>query len=85
MRNDVSQCKSCRSDKQREFTAEVALHVPGLKSLEKPIVWAFPKILVCLGCGKAEFAVPDAQLLWLGYVAGQAGPKHGGEQFTQPD
>ena len=28
----------------------------------KPTVWVFPKISVCLDCGNAEFAVPDAEL-----------------------
>ena len=32
------------------------------RDLTKPIVWVFPKVLVCLDCGFAEFAVPDEQL-----------------------
>jgi hypothetical protein len=55
-------CKSCTSDKQSKFTAEIAIHFPGLKGLEKPIVWVFPEVLVCLNCGKAEFAVPESEL-----------------------
>jgi hypothetical protein len=51
-------CKSCGSDEQRKFTAEIAIHFPGLSGLEKPIVWVFPKLLVCLNCGTAEFSVP---------------------------
>ena len=31
--------KLCGSDKQSKFTAEIAIHFPGLKGLEKPIVW----------------------------------------------
>jgi hypothetical protein len=30
--------------------------------LDKPIVWAFPKLAVCLECGSAEFVVPDREL-----------------------
>jgi hypothetical protein len=55
-------CKSCGSDNLRKFTAEVAIHFPGLQGLDKPIVWAFPKLLVCLNCGNAEFSVPETEL-----------------------
>jgi hypothetical protein len=53
-------CTSCR---QVEFLGEICLHFPGgLKSLDKPPVWVFPKVVVCLDCGLAEFAVPEAEL-----------------------
>lgn len=55
-------CKSCGSDKQRKFTAEIAIHFPGLKSLEKLHVMVFPELLVCMSCGNAEFTVPEAEL-----------------------
>ena len=59
-------CRSCgASSGAQTFTAEVALHFPGLNGLRKPIVWVFPKIMVCLDCGFAEFAVPDEQLTTL--------------------
>jgi hypothetical protein len=35
---------------------------PGLKGLDKPVVWVFPELIVCLDCGIAEFAVPEAEL-----------------------
>jgi hypothetical protein len=28
-------------------------------------VWVFPKLVVCLSCGLAEFTVPEAELLVL--------------------
>ena len=40
----------------------MAIHVPGLKNIDKPIVWVFPEIVVCLDCGTAEFAVLEAEL-----------------------
>ena len=40
----------------------MALHFPGLDGLNKPIVWVFPKISVCLDCGLAEFIVPEKEL-----------------------
>jgi hypothetical protein len=52
-------CKSCSSDEQQKFQGEVAMHFPGLDGLNKPIVWVFPEILVCLNCGLAEFVVPE--------------------------
>ena len=55
-------CERCRSEKQNVFSGEVAIHFPGRKGLEKPIVWAFPKLVVCLQCGYTEFAVPEREL-----------------------
>ena len=55
-------CKSCQSQNQRNFNGEIAIHFPGLKGLDKPIVWVFPKLLVCLDCGFAEFTVPEREL-----------------------
>ena len=55
-------CKSCGSDNQNNFMAEIAIHFPSPNGLEKPIVWVFSEILVCLNCGNAEFAVPEREL-----------------------
>ena len=44
-------CLSCGSKKQAEFPAEMLIHFRGLKNLDKPGVWVFPKLLVCLDCG----------------------------------
>jgi hypothetical protein len=55
-------CRSCQSQNQRNFGAEIAIHFPGLKGLDKPIIWAFPKILVCLDCGFTEFSIPETEL-----------------------
>jgi hypothetical protein len=55
-------CKTCGSDKQKKFTAEMAIHFLGVEAFKKPIVWVFPELLVCLNCGNAEFAVPESQL-----------------------
>ncbi len=38
------------------------LHFPGLKDIDKPLVWVFPEVLVCLDCGVAVFAVPETEL-----------------------
>jgi|HubBroStandDraft_6_1064221.scaffolds.fasta_scaffold106508_1 hypothetical protein len=55
-------CKSCGSDNQKRFSAEMSIHFPGLQNIEKPVVWVFPEVLVCLDCGTAEFDVPEAEL-----------------------
>ena len=55
-------CKTCGSDQQGKFAAETAIHFPGLKGLKKPHVWVFTELLVCLNCGKSEFAIPEDQL-----------------------
>jgi hypothetical protein len=40
----------------------MGIHFPGLKNIDKPVVWVFPELIVCLDCGTAEFAVPEAEL-----------------------
>ncbi len=63
-------CKACRSENQRDLRGEVAIHFPGLKGLDKPIVWVFPKLWVCLNCGFTEFVVSESELHQL--VEGEA-------------
>ena len=55
-------CKSCGSVNQRKFSAEMAIHFLGLNNIDMPVVWVFPEVVVCLDCGTAEFAVPEAEL-----------------------
>jgi hypothetical protein len=37
-------------------------HFPGYEGLDKPTVWIFPEVVVCLDCGLAELTVPEAEL-----------------------
>lgn len=55
-------CKACGSDKRTKFIAEIAVHFSGSRNLDKPHIWIFPELLVCLNCGNAEFVVPESQL-----------------------
>ena len=55
-------CKRCASENQSTLNGEIAIHFPGLEGLDKPIVWAFPKLAVCLECGFTEFIVPEREL-----------------------
>jgi hypothetical protein len=58
-------CASCASGRQHQFVAEINLHFPGLKNLDKPSVFVFPNIAVCLNCGFAQFTVPNTELALL--------------------
>jgi hypothetical protein len=60
-------CKVCQSESQSNFNGELAIHFPGLKGLDKPIVWVFPKLVVCRDCGVTEFIVPEAELRVLSF------------------
>lgn len=68
-------CKSCGSVTQSKFTGEMGIHFSGLKNIDRPIVWVFPEVVVCLNCGTAEFTVPEAELRLLGKDNGTAAGK----------
>ena len=56
-------CRSCGDSLGAQtFNGEIALHFPGRDGLTIPLVLVFPKVLVCLDYGFAEFAVPDEQV-----------------------
>jgi hypothetical protein len=55
-------CRSCRSINQSQFPAEINIHFSGVKGLEKPTVWVFPRLRVCLDCGFTEFTIDDSEL-----------------------
>jgi hypothetical protein len=50
---------------QVEFSAEMVVHLGGLKNLDKSGVMLFPKVLVCLACGSSQFAVTKADVALL--------------------
>jgi hypothetical protein len=58
-------CLSCGAKKQAEFSAEMLIHFGGLKNQDKPGVWVFPELLVCLDCGFARAAIPAPELAQL--------------------
>ena len=56
-------CKSCGSVNQKKFIAEMGIRFPGLKDINRPVVWVLSDdVVVCLDCGTAEFAVPEEEL-----------------------
>jgi hypothetical protein len=58
----ITRCRSCASEKQREFATEINIHFSGRENLSKPPVFVFPKILVCLDCGFSEFTTSESEL-----------------------
>jgi hypothetical protein len=56
------QCKSCRSGNVSTFPAEINIRFPRLEDLNRPAVWVFPQLLVCLKCGFTELAIPETEL-----------------------
>jgi hypothetical protein len=57
----VMACKSCGSDDQLKFDAEINIHLPGREALDKRAVLVFPMLLVCLHCGFAEFIISNSE------------------------
>jgi len=56
------QCLSCHSSKQSVFPSELNIHFPGFEGLDRPTVWAFPQLLVCLDCGFTQFTLSNDQV-----------------------
>ena len=56
-------CGSCGSENQVDFGAEINVHFPGRKNLDKPSVLVFPTLSVCLDCGLSHFNLQEAELL----------------------
>ena len=54
-------CRSCRSENQSELVAEINIHFPGWRGLDKPAVMAYPKLVVCLDCGFTQFTLPETE------------------------
>ena len=68
-------CLLCGSDNQAELTAEMLIHFSGPKNLDKPGVWVFPKVFICLGCGYSHFTVPERELASIAHTLEISSPK----------
>ena len=55
-------CRLCCYENLVEFPAEVNIHFPGYEGLEKPTVWVFPKMVVCLDCGYTDLSLAEPEL-----------------------
>lgn len=58
-------CVSCRSSNESTFVAEINIHFPELKNLNKPSVLVFPKLTICLDCGFTHYTLPERELCQL--------------------
>jgi len=56
------QCKSCSSSNLRNFSTEIAIHS---EAIDRPHIFVFPEILVCLKCGFTELVIQEDELLLL--------------------
>jgi hypothetical protein len=56
-------CKTCGSTNLDKLSAETGIRRTGLKNIDKPAVFVFSDLIVCLDCGRAEFVVPKSELL----------------------
>jgi hypothetical protein len=55
-------CQLCRSSNETKLDAEMVIHFSGFKNLDKPGVWVFSKLLICLDCGSSQFDIPEKEL-----------------------
>ncbi len=62
-------CDSCESNR-RQFPAEISIHFRGLEKVDKPHVWVFPELSVCLRCGETRFVMPERELHTLSEAEG---------------
>jgi hypothetical protein len=60
----VMTCRFCGSNNDAEYDAEINIHLP--RDRDRAAVLVFPRLVVCLDCGVAEFAIPEAELRLLG-------------------
>jgi hypothetical protein len=66
-------CKSCGSENRRRFSAEINIHFTGgIQAIDKPTVWVFPQLSVCLNCGFAEFSIEKCELQQLAEESAEA-------------
>jgi hypothetical protein len=74
-------CRSCTSDNNLRFSAEINVHFGGWEGLKKPGVLVFPKLLVCMDCGFTEFAIPEKELAGLARGCTKVEPDDGGRSW----
>jgi hypothetical protein len=58
-------CPHCVSGTQAEFTAEINIQFSGATNIDRPGIFVFPNLLVCLECGFSRFTMPETELAML--------------------
>jgi hypothetical protein len=65
-----------RQKMSRCGAATAELFCTGLDGLNRPILWAFPRLAVCLDCREAKFIVPEKALQFLVLPSAQQSAFH---------
>jgi hypothetical protein len=55
-------CLLCGSTNEKQFAAEMVIHLSGLRNIDNPGVWVFPKLVTCVDCGVVRFNVSKTEL-----------------------
>jgi hypothetical protein len=58
-------CPHCVSGTQAEVTAEINIQFSGATNIDRPGIFVFPNLLVCLECGFSRFTMPETELAML--------------------
>jgi hypothetical protein len=61
-------CQRCGSSNEAELDSEMVIHFSGLENLDKPGVWLFARLFVCLNCGCSHFTVPERKLVSIAHT-----------------
>jgi hypothetical protein len=56
---------SCGASNKKKFVSEINIHFRDPENQSDRNVFVFPEVLVCIGCGFAQFTVPDSELCLL--------------------
>jgi hypothetical protein len=54
-------CPVCRSSELNTYKGEMTLVLPKLENLHRSPLFLYADVVVCSGCGFAQFSVPDSQ------------------------
>jgi hypothetical protein len=55
-------CGSCGSANEKQFGAEINIHLSGLIHLDHSSILVFPELTVCLDCGFTHFSLRSREL-----------------------
>jgi hypothetical protein len=77
-------CVECASNNEAKFSTEIAFHFSGMQGLDKPCIFVFPKVLVCLDCGFSRFTTPDTEIVALAKSVGRHEKPGNGDSARVP-
>ena len=55
-------CEKCGSSNESQLDSEICIHFSGRENLSNPAFFVFPKLSVCLECGRSEFTLGKTEL-----------------------